>query len=690
VADHPINTSPPIARQILHTETIHGRRLEDNYRWLLDPDNPAVLDYLHAENAYAETMLAPLQGLRKRLYDEFLSRVEETDSSVPTRWGDYRYYQRQTKGDDYTVYCRRLGEDGAEQVLLDVNQLAQGQNHHDLGDLAISPDHRYLAYQEDLRGDESYRIVIKDLQLGEILPDIIENTHAGLSWANDNQTLFYLIDDHAHRPHKVRAHRLGTPAKRDRTVLKENKSAFYLQVGQTKDRQYQLFESASHLSSEIRLLKADQPEGKPQLFLPRLAEREYTLEHSQGHFLVLTNHLAENFEVWRVPSHLPLPHAKVGDDGWQRFIADESGIKIEGIEPFRDYLVVYVREEGVAKIRIYDANGEYHRIEFPETWYTAEGDDNPSYDSPNFRLSYTSWITPEAIYDYDPHARRLHLLKQEQVPAGYDSSAYVSDRIWATSADGEQIPVSLIYRRDRHDRYSGQPGPALLYGYGAYGVSLEPEFSPLRLSLLDRGFVCAFAHVRGGGEQGEFWHHDGRLTHKPHSFADFIAAAEALFSLGYTTPDQLSLMGGSAGGLLIGTVLNQRPDICRVAVAQVPFVDVLTAMLDPSLPLTVIEYDEWGDPRDPEIFRVMSGYCPLQNVVDQAYPHLLVSGGLHDPRVPHWQPARWVAKLRAHKTDDHLLLLRTDMTSGHDGVSGRYESLAEVAIEYAFILHVLD
>lgn len=676
--------TPPIAKRIPTALTAHGETRIDPYYWLRARDDDSdVLAYLEAENAYADAMLAHTTGLQDRLYEAFLSRIEETDCEVPVGYGAWCYYSRTVAGLDYPLYCRRPEGQGPEQVYLDVNALAQGCEYFHLGAVALDPDQRYLAWQADTRGDERYTLRIRDLDRGEDLADEIPSTHAGVVWASDGATLLYVLEDETRRPYQVWRHRLGTRPADDVLVYQEQASGFFVQVGRTKDRAYLLIESASHATSETHVLAADRPEAQPQLVVPRCAGVEYEVEHRNGRLLLLTNQDALNFRLLESPPAPALPATDLSD--WRTLIAHEPAVKLEGMEPFADYLVVYVREQGVTGIRVGGDDG-WHAVVFEEPVHTVDGGWNPEYHSRRLRLTVTSLVTPERVYDYDMRERRLTLLRRQPVPGGYDPGDYESWREWVVAADGQRIPVSMVARRDR----GAGPSPMVLYGYGAYGISIDPEFSPTRVSLLDRGVIWAIAHVRGGGELGEGWHRDGRLLDKPNTFGDVIAVAEGLIERGHTSPARLALMGASAGGMLVGAVLNQRPDLFAVAVAEVPFVDVLTSMLDPELALTVIEYDEWGDPRDRPYYDCIRRYSPVDNVRAQSYPHLLVVAGLHDPRVPYWEPAKWVAALRAVKQGESRLLLHTQLGAGHGGASGRYEALREVAMIYAFILDCLD
>ncbi|HEX5514487.1 MAG TPA: S9 family peptidase [Gammaproteobacteria bacterium] len=669
---------PPIAARHPHTTEHFGQRRVDDYFWLRQRDNPEVIAYLEAENAYTEAVMAHTQPLQETLYQEFLSRIKETDLSVPVRRDDYYYYSRTEQGRDYPIFCRKHGDlDAPEEAILDVNVLAKGHDYYDIGAAAISPDHKLLAYGEDTDGSETYRLRIKNLETGELLGVDIGNTAADIEWCLDSRSFYYTVLDATKRPYRVLRHHLdGRP---EEQVLEEPDEAFFVRLSHSKDRRQIYISLGSHVTSEEYFLDAADPGTKPILFKAREHGVEYSIDHREGELWLLTNKDAVNFRLLRAP---------VGRfseaSAWREYIPHRPQTKLEGFELFRDYLVVYLRDQGLLKIRIFDlATDAFHDIAFDEEVYATYGGDNPEYDSRMLRFAYTSLVTPRRIYDYDMASRQKTLLKEQEVPAGHDPNAYESHRLWATASDGTKVPISLVHKKGvQLDRSN----PCLLYGYGAYGISMDPGFSPTRLSLLERGFVFAVAHIRGGGDLGEPWKNAGKLLEKINTFTDFIAAAEHLIEQGYTRPERLAIMGGSAGGLLMGAVTNMRPELFHCVVAQVPFVDVLNSMQDASLPLTVIEYDEWGNPAEEEYFRAIHAYSPYDNVTPQAYPHILIVAGLNDPRVQYWEPAKWCAKLRASKTDDNLLLLKTHMGAGHGGASGRYEALKELAFDYAFIL----
>ncbi len=671
---------PPRAKIIPHISTVHGDSRVDNYFWMRDKNDADVMRYLRDENTHTEAVMKPVEGLQQKLYEEIVGRIKETDLTVPVRRDDYFYYTRTEQGKQYAIYCRKRGSlDAPEQVLLDGNLLAEGHGYSLVGVFSVSPDHRLLAYSLDVVGDEDYKIQVKDLTTGELLSDEIPNTYYTLEWANNNRTFFYTTLDESRRPYKVFRHTLGVH--KDELVYHETDARFSVHVSKTKSNAFVLIAIDSAVTSEIRYLPAGDPGGEFRIVIPREHEVEYSIAHHEDWFYVVTNDGAKTFRMMRTPSTNP------GKENWEEVIPARAEVTLEGAEAFRDHLVVYEREDGLPKIRIDEfKTGASHYIEFPEPVYTASGGPNPEYDSKLFRFNYTSLITPASVFDYDMETRERELKKQYEVLGGYDPSDYQSERIHATAPDGVRVPVSLVYRKGL--RRDGS-APALMYGYGAYGHSSDPAFNSDRLCLLDRGFVFAIAHVRGGGDLGKPWHDDGKLLKKKNTFYDFVACAELLIRERYTAADRLAAIGGSAGGLLMGAVANMRPELFEVIVAKVPFVDVLNTMLDPTLPLTISEYEEWGNPEQKEFYDYIRSYSPYDNIEAKPYPKILATGGLNDPRVSYWEPAKWVAKLRALKTNDSLLLLKTNMDSGHFGASGRYERMKETAFDYAFILHAL-
>ena len=663
--------APPEARRI--PKTVKCGRV-DEYAWLRDRNDPETVAYLEAENRYTAAVMEPLAGVEEKLYQEILGRVKETDVSVPVRRGGWLYYTRTEQGKQYGIHCRRA-PDGPEEILLDGNQLAEGHSYFSLGALEPSPNHRLLAYAVDVEGDEVYTARFLDLQTRELLPDVLTGASAAVHWANDNRTSFYVTLDESKRPYRLFRHRLGV--REDELLYQEDDERFEIEVMRTKSGAFLFLEIASNVTSEYRYLGADLPAGQFRVLFPRRQEVEYDVVHHGRHFYVRINDQGRNFRLLRTD---------LEGGGAVEVRPHREEVLLEGMETFRDHLVLAEREDGLRQIAIENlTSGERHRVAFPEPVYAAWPMDNYEFDTAQLRLGYTSLVTPVSVFDYDMNRRTRELRKQAEVVGGYDAAAYTTERIFAPAPDGVRVPVSLVYRKGLARDGSA---PALLYGYGAYGDSTEPGFSSDRLSLLDRGFVFAMAHARGGEEMGRWWYEGGRLLQKRNTFTDFIACAERLAAGGYTSRGRLAISGGSAGGLLIGAVLNLRPDLCHAAIAKVPFVDVLNTMLDPTLPLTAIEYEEWGNPEEPAYYEYILSYSPYENVQAATYPHLLITAGLNDPRVGFWEPAKWAARLRARKTGDRLLLLKTNMGAGHFGPSGRYRRLRETAFEYAFLAKV--
>jgi oligopeptidase B len=674
-------TRPPRAKIVPKEIASHGDTRIDNYFWLRDRSDPDVIPYLEAENRYTEEVMAPTKPLQESLYQEILGRIQETDVSVPVKRDDYFYYTRTEEGKAYAIHCRKQRSPAApEEILLDGNILAEGQKYFRLGNFAVSPDHQLLAYSADLEGDEAYTIQVKHLATDELLPDRIANTYYTLEWANDNRTFFYTVLDEAKRPYRAFRHELDAVS--DTLVYQEDDGRFNLGLGKTRSRRFLFIELASPLTSELRYLEAAEPFGDFRVMLPRRQGVEYDATHHGEYFYIRTNDRAKNFRLLRTDVGNP------SVETWHEVIPARADVTIEGVDSFEDHLAVYERERGLEKICIRDGLGAFsHYLEFPEPVYTVAATGNAEYKTNLLRFSYTSLVTPTSVFDYNVRTRERELKKQYEVRGGYDASQYRSERIFAKAPDGVEVPISLVYRRGFERQGTS---PLLLYGYGAYGHSIDPRFSSDRLSLLDRGFVFAIAHIRGGAELGEEWHDHGKLLEKRNTFTDFIACAEHLISARYTSTDRLAIMGGSAGGLLMGAVLNLRPALFHTAIAKVPFVDTLNTMLDPTLPLTMAEYEEWGNPEDKPYYEYIRSYSPYDNVAPGEYPMMLVTGGLNDPRVSYWEPAKWVAKLRAVKKDSNVLLLKTDLESGHFGPSGRYEGIKETAFDYAFLLQAMN
>ncbi|MBD2074140.1 S9 family peptidase [Phormidium sp. FACHB-592] len=669
---------PPIANKQPHRLSIHGDDRTDDYFWLRYRDEPNVIAYLEAENDYTKAVMAHTESLQTALYDEMLARIQETDLSVPYRKGDYYYYSRTETGKAYPIYCRKAGSlDAPETVLLDQNALAEGHDFFELGLFDISPNHQLLAYSVDTAGSERYTLFFLDLAMGQLYPETILETGYGFAWGNDNQTIFYTLMDEANRPFKLIRHRLSSAVSDDELVYSEADESYFLSVGKTRSDAYILLELGSKITSEVHYLDANQPEGKFQVIQPRASGIEYQVEHHSDSFYIVTNDEALNFKLMQTPVTAP------AKDNWQLVIPHRDQVLLEGVSAFAKHLVVYERESGLPTIRVRQlASGEEHFIQFPDPTYSADEGSNPEFDTEILRFNYTSLVTPRSVFDYNLETQERELKKETPVLGGYDRTQYASDRLMATATDGTQVPISIVYKKGLEQNGAK---PLLLTGYGSYGFSYPAAFSSTRLSLLERGVVVAIAHIRGGSEMGRQWYEDGKFLKKKNTFTDFIACSEHLIAQGWTSKEQLAVVGGSAGGLLMGAVINLRPDLFKAVVAHVPFVDVVTTILDDHLPLSVMEREEWGDPNDKTFYDYMKSYSPYDRVEARDYPNLLITAGLNDARVAYWEPAKWTAKLRSLKTDHNCLLLKTNMGAGHGGASGRYESLKEIAFEYAFL-----
>ena len=676
---------PPRARVAPTRIETHGVVRVDDYYWLRERDNPEVTAYLEAENEHTRAVMEPTEALQETLFAEIKGRIKQTDMSVPYREGDYTYYTRHEDGREYPIYCRRPIESPqpsprpSEQVLLDVNLLAEGHDFCEVSGRQVSPDQHLIAYATDLEGRRIHTIRIKDLTTGETLGDELTGVTSNLVWANDSRTLFYASQDPATlRWFRVYRHRLGASQADDTLVFEEPDETFNCEVGKSRSKRYLLIASYQTLSTEYRYLDADAPDGSFAVFLPRARDHEYHIDHYRDRFYIRTNRDARNFKLMEAADGQSDP------DAWVEVIPHREDVLLGRFELFTDHLVVQERRGGLVHLGVRPWVGEgAHDIAFDEPTYDAYLSTNREADTPVLRFGYQSLTTPVSTYDYDMVTRTRTLRKREEVLGGFDPSRYRAERLTATAPDGESIPISLV---SRIGTARDGTNPLLLYGYGAYGISVDATFNSARLSLLDRGFVYAIAHVRGGQELGRRWYDDGRLGNKPNTFNDFIACAEHLIAERFTDRARLFVMGGSAGGLLVGAVLNMRPDLFAGALADVPFVDVVTTMLDDSIPLTTGEYDEWGNPHERAAFDDILAYSPYDNVEAKGYPSLLVLAGLHDSQVQYWEPAKWVAKLRAVKTDTKLLLLKTSMDAGHGGVSGRYRRYRETALQYAFLL----
>jgi oligopeptidase B len=681
---------PPIARKEPKELEKHGHIRIDDYYWLNDRENHEVISYLAAENTYTEEMMKPTEALQAKLFEEIKGRVKQNDMSVPYNLRGYSYYTRFEEGQEYPVYCRKkLSKDaqdvliptGEEAIIMDVNLMAEGHNFYSLGGISISDNNILAAYFVDTVGRRQYTLHFKNLETGEISEDIIPDV-AGFAWAGDNKTLFYgKKDTQTLRPYQVYRHTLGTDYQKDTLVYEEKDETFNASVYRSKSREYIIIGTFSTLSSEYYFAEAGNPMAEFKLFQAREDEHEYFIDHYADKFYVRTNWDAKNFRLMQTSIE------QTEKENWQEIIAHRSDVLLEGIDIFKNYLALSERVQGLTALRIRPWNGDKeHYLNFGEPTYTAYTSSNPEFDTPILRYGYTSMTTPNSVYDYDMHTQEKTLLKQQEVVGGYNSEDYQAERLFATAQDGTKIPMSVVYKKGLTKEGKN---PLLLYGYGSYGNSLDAYFSTVRLSLLDRGFVFVIAHIRGGEEMGREWYENGKMFQKKNTFTDFIACAEYLITEKFTSPEYLFAEGGSAGGLLMGAIMNMRPELFKGIISQVPFVDVVTTMLDESIPLTTGEYDEWGNPNNKDSYEYMLSYSPYDQVEVKAYPHMLVTTGLHDSQVQYWEPAKWVAKLRDMKTDDNRLLLKTDMEAGHGGKTGRFKQFYDIAFEYAFFLHLL-
>lgn len=660
----------------------HGDVRIDNYYWLNQREDEEVIEYLNSENAYREAIMKGTEQLQSSLYDEMVGRIKQDDSSVPYELDGYFYYSRYNKGDQYPTYCRRKGSmDAEEEILLDVNILAKDHSYYQVSGISVRPDSKMIAFGVDTVSRRIYTIHFKDLETGEILEEVIPNTSGSATWAEDSKTVFYCTKDRETlRQDRVHRHVLGTNHGVDVEVYYEADDTYITFVGKSKSKEYILIGSHSTLTTEYRYIPANAPESEFAVIQPRTRGLEYGVAHFGDHWYIRTNHNgATNFKLVKAPIASP------GVENWVDVIPHREDVLLEGIEIFRDFLVVDERSNGLNQIHIqrWDGSGD-HYMQFDEETYTAYVGNNPQYDTELLRYGYSSMTTPSSVIEYNMTTRDKVVLKEQEVVGGYDKSLYKSERVWATADDGTKVPISLVYRVDMK-REGGNP--LLLYGYGSYGHTIDPSFSSTRLSLLDRGFVYAIAHVRGGEYLGRPWYEDGKLLNKRNTFTDFIACGDFLIESGKTSKGHLYAMGGSAGGLLMGAVINMRPSLFNGVIAAVPFVDVMTTMLDESIPLTTGEYDEWGNPNEKEYYDYMLSYSPYDQVEAKDYPALLITTGLHDSQVQYWEPAKWIAKLREKRTNrDRPLLMFCNMDTGHGGASGRFEAYKEVAMEYAFFL----
>jgi len=673
---------PPAAQRKPHELEIHGDVRVDPYYWLREREDSQVIEYLNAENAYTDEQMQDFKQLEEKLFAETKGRIKEDDSSVPYFDDGYWYYTRFEEGQDYRLHCRSQHRDQSdEQVMLNVNQLAEGQSFCSVRGVQVSSGRNLLAFGVDVVGRRFYTLRFKDLESGKLLPDEIPNVTGNLAWAGDNQTLFYSRQDpETLRSFRIYRHRLGTDSAQDQLVFEESDETFNCFVFKTRSKRFVMIGSSQTLSDEYWFLDAADPLGEFKVVQPRQQGLEYSVDHLDDHFYIRTNLDAENFRLVRAPIDAPVKNH------WTDVVPHREDVYLQRATLFRDFLVLQERESGLVQLHVrrWDGAGE-HDVDFGEPAYTAGIDNNPSIDSTILRFRYSSMTTPSSVYDYDMATRDRTLLKRQPVLGGFDADNYVTERLWATARDGVKVPISLVYAKST--KIDGS-APLMLYGYGSYGASMDASFVSYRLNLVDRGFVYAIAHIRGGQEMGRQWYENGKMFHKKNTFTDFIDVADHLVSEGYADPKRIFARGGSAGGLLIGAVINLRPDLFTGVVADVPFVDVVTTMLDDSIPLTTSEYDEWGNPNVRPEYDYMLSYSPYDNVAETDYPHVLVTTGLHDSQVQYWEPAKWVAKLRHRKTDDNLLLLKTNMVAGHGGASGRFTRLKEIAFRHAFLLRL--
>ena len=684
----PRDLTPPLADIIPHQRTIHGDTVSDNYYWMIDyfktgPDSDRVINYLKAENAYLDAMMSGTKEFQEKLFHEMKARIKEKDESVPVYKNGYYYYSRSEEGQQYFKYCRKKETlEAAEEILLDVDEMAKGHPYYAVTGLKISEDNKLLAFGVDTVSRRQYTIYIKDLATGELYKESIPSTSGNLVWANDNETIFYTENNPVTLlTEKIRRHRLGTDPGGDDTVYEEKDNSNYIGVRKSKSGKFIFIVSSGTMSSEARFIDAGKPEAEFALFQPRLKDILYQVDHQNDKFYIITNWDAKNFRL------LECPLDRTDRSHWREVIPHRNDVLLEDLEVFSDYLVITERKNGLLQLRIRSLVpgpqfGQEHYLDFGEPAYAASTGANPDYHSHTLRYGYTSLTTPNSTYDYTMDTKVKKLLKQQEVVGGYDPLGYTTERLYATAKDGAVIPISLVYRNGFK---KDATAPLLLYAYGSYGHSMDASFSSTRLSLLDRGFVFAIAHIRGGQEMGRHWYEDGKMLKKINTFTDFIDCGEYLLAQQYTGRGHLYAQGGSAGGLLMGAVANMRADLWHGLVAQVPFVDVINTMLDESIPLTTNEYDEWGNPAKEEAYNYMKSYSPYENVEAKEYPNILVTTGLHDSQVQYFEPAKWVAKLRAMKTDQNILLLQTEMNYGHGGASGRFDYLKDIALVYAFL-----
>jgi oligopeptidase B len=668
---------PPVAKRAPQVLAVHGDVRVDEYAWLRDRTNPETIAYLEAENAYADELMRPLEGLEEQLYREMLGRIRQTDVNVPHRKGGYFYYTRTIEGRQYPIYARKKGSlEADEEVLLDVNALAEGKPFMSVHAFEVSDDGNYLVFSTDDTGYRQYKLHVKDLRSGNVTRDIAERTGA-IEWSLDNRTIFYSVENDAKRQYRVYRHVIGS--NEHELVLEEADELFDVFVDRSRSGAWLFLVSESKISNEVRLLPAGKPATSPVVMIPRRPDHKYYPDHRGEFFYITTNDVGINYRV------VTAPVDDYAEENWKELVPHRPPVRLETVDLFRNHMVIGLREGGLNHLEIHDLrNGAPpHRVSFPEPAYAVFGNSNPEFDTETFRYTYESFITPPSVYDYDMNTRKQTLMKRTEILGGYDPSQYAVERFFVPARDGALIPVALVHRKEVPARGGN---PLLLYGYGSYGISVPDGFNCNRFSLIDRGVTLAIAHVRGGAEMGKEWHDQGRMMAKKNTFTDFIDVSEYLVYNGYTSNEKLAIQGGSAGGLLVGTAMNMRPELFGAVLAYVPFVDVINTMLDPSLPLTTQEYVEWGNPNEKESYFYMKSYDPYSNVERKAYPAILVRTALNDSQVGYWEAAKWVAKLRALKTDDNVLILRVNMGAGHGGASGRYDKLREEAHDYAWLL----
>jgi oligopeptidase B len=669
---------PPVAKRIPQTLSLHGDERVDDYGWLRDKKSAETIAYLDAENAYADAVMKPTEELQQKLYDEMLGRIKQTDIQVPYRKGAYLYYTRTVEGKQYPIHARKKGNaEAAEEILLDVNVLAEGKKFMSIGSAAVSDDANLLAFSTDDNGYRQYKLFVKDLRTGKVSETLADRV-GSVEWSKDNKTIFYSIENDAKRSNQIFRHVIGTT---EHTLLYEEKDELYdVYVDRSRSGEWIFLVSESKTTNETRLIPAAKPEAEPVVMVARKNDHKYYPDHRGDRFYIMTNDAGINYRV------VTAPVAGFAMANWKELVPYRKPVRIEAIDLFKDHMVVRMREGGLNQLEIYDLRGESpksHRVSFPEPAYAVFPNSNAEFDTNAYRYTYQSFITPSSVYDYDLDSRKQTLLKRTEVLGGYDPAKYKVERFFVTAGDGAKIPVAMVYRKDLDTK---KKNPLMLYAYGSYGLSMPDGFNSNRFSLVDRGVIYAIAHIRGGGEMGKEWHEQGRMMTKKNTFTDFVDVADHLIKTGYTTKEKLAISGGSAGGLLMGAVVNMRPELFKAVMAYVPFVDVINTMLDASLPLTTQEYIEWGNPNEKDAYLYMKSYDPYGNIQKKAYPAMLVRTSLNDSQVGYWEAAKWVARLRANKTDENVLLLRVNMGAGHGGASGRYDKLREDAHDYAWVL----